>query len=80
LLAAAGATSLVAKRVRFVHAFVTLPARLALVELRRAKPGGLVVEAPLIEWVAPNLRSPELAALISGDVAGGVTRRASDRG
>jgi tRNA1Val (adenine37-N6)-methyltransferase len=79
LLAAASATSLVAKRLRFVHAFVGLPARLALIELRRAKPGGLVVEAPLIEWAAPKLRSPEVAALLSGDTGSSVTRRAADR-
>jgi tRNA1(Val) A37 N6-methylase TrmN6 len=75
LLAAASATSLVAKRLRFVHAFATGPARLVLVELRRAKPGGLVVEAPLIEWAAPRIRSPEVAALLAGDA----TRRAADR-
>jgi tRNA1(Val) A37 N6-methylase TrmN6 len=79
LLAAASAAGLVAKRVRFVHAFVASPARLALVELRRAKPGGLVVEAPLVEWAAPKVRSPEVAGLLSGELAGSATRRATDR-
>jgi tRNA1(Val) A37 N6-methylase TrmN6 len=74
LLAAATEGSLVAKCIRFVHAFVDAPARLVLVELRRAKPGGLVVEPPLIEWAAPKVRSPEVAALI----AGRPTRRAVD--
>jgi tRNA1(Val) A37 N6-methylase TrmN6 len=66
LLAAAAASNLVAKRLRFVQAFVTSPARLALVELRRAKPRGLVVEPPLVEWNAPSVRSAEVAALVAG--------------
>jgi tRNA1(Val) A37 N6-methylase TrmN6 len=62
---------LVAKRLRLVYATPTAPARLALIELRRAKPGGLAVETPLIEWSAPGVRSRELNRLIAG--------RASDR-
>ncbi|MDF3071734.1 MAG: tRNA ((6))-methyltransferase TrmN6 [Polyangiaceae bacterium] len=70
LLAAATEVGLVAKRLRFVHARADEPARLALVELRAARPGGLVVEPPLIEWIG-RARSPELAALTA--------ERASDR-
>ncbi|HVW28509.1 MAG TPA: methyltransferase [Polyangiaceae bacterium] len=74
LLDAARAAQLVAKRLRFVHAFATSAARLALVELRRAKPGGLVVEPPLVEWTARSVRSPEVQALVDG----APTRRAGD--
>jgi tRNA1Val (adenine37-N6)-methyltransferase len=71
LLAGADAAGLVAKRLRFVHPRIDEPARLALVELRRARPGGLVVEAPLVEWDARGERSAELSALSS--------RRGADR-
>ena len=57
---------LVPKRLRLVHARTSEPARLALVELRPAKPGGLVVEPPLIEWLAPRVRSPALEAIVAG--------------
>lgn len=67
LFRAAEKAGLVAKRLRLVHARVTEPARLALVELRRAKPGGLVVEAPLVEWAGSRARTEELAAIVSGD-------------
>jgi tRNA1Val (adenine37-N6)-methyltransferase len=63
LLRAADAVKLVAKRLRFVHAYGDRPARLALVELRRARAGGLVVEPPLLEWSRPGRRSPELSKL-----------------
>jgi tRNA1(Val) A37 N6-methylase TrmN6 len=66
LFRAAAAAGLVAKRLRLVHAHAGAVARLALVELRRAKPGGLVVEAPLVEWAGPNLRSAELTAVVEG--------------
>jgi tRNA1Val (adenine37-N6)-methyltransferase len=69
LLDAAAVARLVAKRLRFVHAFAGSPARLALIELRRAKPRGLVVEPPLIEWTAPRERSPEVRALVEGELA-----------
>lgn len=62
---------LVVKRLRLVHSDRESPARLALVELRWARPGGLVIEPPLYEWSAPGVRSAELAAL-TGD-------RAADR-
>jgi tRNA1Val (adenine37-N6)-methyltransferase len=70
LLTAAAAASLVAKRLRFVHARSEQPARLALVELRAARPGGLLVEPPLVEWLG-RARSPELQELIGA--------RATDR-
>ena len=70
LLQQAERLGLVAKRLRFVHARIDQPARLALVELRAARPGGLVVEPPLVEWIGRK-RSPELLRL-SAD-------RASDR-
>lgn len=65
-LASAGRAALVAKRLRLVHAFPHSPARLVLVELRRAKPGGLVVEPPLVEWDAPGIRSAALGRVVSG--------------
>jgi tRNA1Val (adenine37-N6)-methyltransferase len=70
LLRRAEQVGLVAKRLRFVHAREDQPARLALIELRAARPGGLVVEPPLVEWLGRR-RSPELLR-ISGD-------RAADR-
>jgi tRNA1(Val) A37 N6-methylase TrmN6 len=63
LLAAATALGLVAKRLRLVHARANDPARLALVELRVARPGGLVIEPPLIEWHGRE-RSPEVLGLV----------------
>jgi tRNA1Val (adenine37-N6)-methyltransferase len=65
LLENARAHTLVAKRLRFVHAGKSQPARLCLVELRRARPGGLVIEPPLYEWTDERVPSPELAALTS---------------
>jgi tRNA1(Val) A37 N6-methylase TrmN6 len=62
LLAHASALKLVAKRLRLVHARADQPARLVLVELRAARPGGLVIEPSLIEWVGRR-RSAELLAL-----------------
>ena len=74
LFRAADAAGLVAKRLRLVHAREDEPARLALVELRRAKPGGLVVESPLVEWSGPRSRTPELEAILNGDFAKPGTR------
>jgi tRNA1Val (adenine37-N6)-methyltransferase len=65
LLAGAARQQLVPKRLRLVHARANEPARLALVELRVARPGGLVVEPPLYEWHGRK-RSPELLALSAG--------------
>lgn len=64
LLESAAREGLVAKRLRLVHADPRATARLALVELRRARAGGLVVEPPLFEWSARGVRSPELSALL----------------
>jgi tRNA1Val (adenine37-N6)-methyltransferase len=66
LLALAEAEALVPKRLRFVHATSDRPARIALLELRLAKPGGLVVLPPLVEWVAPRRRTPELELVVAG--------------
>jgi tRNA1(Val) A37 N6-methylase TrmN6 len=71
LFALAGKYGLVPKRLRFVHPFEHRPARIALLQLRKARPGGLVVEAPLIEWEAPGVPSAELLRLSAG--------KASDR-
>jgi hypothetical protein len=53
-----------------VHAFAHSEARLSLVELRKAKAGGLVVEPPLVEWTAKGVRTPELEALVNGRAIG----------
>jgi len=66
LFSTAAAVALVPKRLRLVHAAKDRPARVALVELRLAKPGGLVVEPPLVEWSAPRRRSRELERILSG--------------
>lgn len=70
LLRMAEQVGLVAKRLRLVHSRIDQPARLALLELRAARPGGLVIEPPLVEWVGRR-RSPELVRVSAG--------RASDR-
>jgi tRNA1Val (adenine37-N6)-methyltransferase len=54
------------KRLRFVHAFRDSPARITLLELKRGRPGGLVVEPPLFEWEGRGERSGEVADLIEG--------------
>jgi tRNA1Val (adenine37-N6)-methyltransferase len=59
---------LVAKRMRLVHPKGDAPARVALIELKVAKPGGLVVEPPLVEWMKSGRRSSELSQLIAGRV------------
>jgi tRNA1Val (adenine37-N6)-methyltransferase len=64
LLRAASAHALVAKRLRLVHARIDADARLALVEFRRARPGGLVVERPLVEWASAGKRTPEVIRLL----------------
>lgn len=63
--------ALIAKRMRLVHPKDDAPARVALIELKVAKPGGLVIEPPLVEWRKSGRRSTELSQLIAG--------RASDR-
>ncbi|HEX7668925.1 MAG TPA: methyltransferase [Polyangiaceae bacterium] len=65
-VASAARAGLVPKRMRLVHAFATTPARLVLLELKRAKPGALVIEPAIVEWSSPGSRSPELAAIVAG--------------
>jgi tRNA1Val (adenine37-N6)-methyltransferase len=65
LFTLAARQQLVPKRLRLVHARANAPARLALLELRVARPGGLVIEPPLFEWHGRK-RSPELLALSAG--------------
>jgi len=66
-LACAEAAKLVPKSLRLVHADASSPARVALIELRRAKPGGLVIQAPLFEWSEKGVRSPELTRILAGE-------------
>lgn len=70
LFAAAARLGLVPKRLRLVQPRATQPARLALLELRAARPGGLLIEPPLVEWIGQR-RSREVLALTDD--------RASDR-
>ncbi|MEP7052859.1 MAG: methyltransferase [Pseudomonadota bacterium] len=77
-LAAAGRVHLVPKRLRLVHADANSSARVALLELRRAKPGGLEVLPPLFEWHSKGVRTPELERVIAG-AALSVTPRAGGR-
>jgi tRNA1Val (adenine37-N6)-methyltransferase len=65
LLSTAEDAKLVPKRLRFVHARSDNPARLALIELRLAKPGGLVVLPPLVEWNG-RARTDELSRIVAG--------------
>ena len=65
-LADAERVRLVPKRLRLVHADPTSPARVALLELRRAKPGGLVILPPLVEWAAKGVRTDELNRILAG--------------
>jgi tRNA1Val (adenine37-N6)-methyltransferase len=51
------------KRLRLVHGREDRPARIALVELVHGKPGGLVVEPPLVEMDASGRPTPALARL-----------------
>ena len=51
------------KRVRFVHSRAHLDARLALVECKAAKAGGLIIEPPLVEWEG-EARAEEVRVLI----------------
>jgi tRNA1Val (adenine37-N6)-methyltransferase len=56
------------KRIRFVHGKAKRPARVVLVELARAKPGGLVVVPPLFEVGEDGKPTPDLAALLATDL------------
>lgn len=68
-LACAGAVKLIPKRLRLVHADPSSPARVALIELRRAKPGGLVILPPLFEWADKGVRTPEISRILAGELA-----------
>ena len=61
------------KRLRMVHSAADRPARVALVELARAKPGGLVIEPPLLERI-DGQQSPELLALLQAPRATALAR------
>ena len=61
------AAGLEPKRLRTVHATDTSPARIVLVEARPAKPGGLVLEPPLVERSGGHY-SPEVLAMLGGVV------------
>lgn len=65
-LACAERARLIPKRLRLVHADSSSPARVALIELRRARPGGLVILPPLFEWAEKGVRTRELARILSG--------------
>jgi tRNA1Val (adenine37-N6)-methyltransferase len=52
------------KRLRFVHGKADRPARIALIELAFAKPGGLVVETPLVETGRDGRPTEEIVRLV----------------
>lgn len=64
LFALARRAGLEPKRVRMVHGSADRPARVALVETTRGKPGGLCVEPALVEMVG-GVRSAELSSLLA---------------
>ncbi len=66
LLSVLAAEGLHAKRLRFVHSAADVPARIALVEARAGRPGGLCVLPPLIERDARGY-TPEMASLLAND-------------
>jgi tRNA1Val (adenine37-N6)-methyltransferase len=53
------------KRLRLVHGRVGRPARVALVEACRGRPGGLVIESPLVEVQGDGRRASEVDELLS---------------
>jgi tRNA1Val (adenine37-N6)-methyltransferase len=63
LMCALADTGLHAKRLRFVHADPSRPARLALVEGVAGRPGGLVVTPPLFERLEGRY-APEMDAIL----------------
>ncbi len=79
LLAACAASHFVPKRLRYVHAFGDRPARLVLLEVRRSRPGGLIVEAPLFEWAAPGEPSAEMRAVTTTPAVAPRVQRPSKR-
>ncbi|HEY0468832.1 MAG TPA: hypothetical protein VGC79_31780, partial [Polyangiaceae bacterium] len=78
-LASAERSKLIPKRLRLVHADPGSAARVALIELRRAKPGGLVILPPLFEWSQKGVRTPELARILAGERGLSADATASDR-
>jgi tRNA1Val (adenine37-N6)-methyltransferase len=76
LTALARQAGLEPKRARFVHGKADRPARVVLVELARAKPGGLVVLPALVEVGDDGKPTRELASLLRA----GDADRAGDRG
>ncbi len=64
LLVACRGQGLEPKRLRFVHAREGDPARVVLLELKPARPGGLMVLAPLVEWTTRDQRCEELSRLL----------------
>ena len=63
LLATFRAEALEPKRMRLVHATDDAAARVVLIEAKHAKPGGLIIEPPLVERAGTGY-SAELAALL----------------
>jgi tRNA1Val (adenine37-N6)-methyltransferase len=55
-----------AKRMRMVHALADAPARVALVEARAGRAGGLIVAPALVERDAGGY-TPEMSALLAGE-------------
>jgi tRNA1Val (adenine37-N6)-methyltransferase len=64
LLTELRARGLEPKRLRAVYGKPSSPARIVLVECSAAKPGGLVMEPPLVETDARGARSSELDAIL----------------
>jgi tRNA1Val (adenine37-N6)-methyltransferase len=64
LLARLAVEGLHAKRLRFVHASAKVPARAALVEAQAGRPGGLVIQPPLVEREARRY-TPEMESLLA---------------
>jgi tRNA1Val (adenine37-N6)-methyltransferase len=54
------------KRARMVHPFADAPARVALVEGKPGRPGGLRVESPLVAMSAPGQWTDEARAIVDG--------------
>ena len=73
LLSAADRVHLVPKRLQLVHADTGSAARIALLELRRAKAGGLDVLPPLFEWSSKGVRTAELERVIAGKALSSTT-------
>jgi tRNA1Val (adenine37-N6)-methyltransferase len=57
------------KRMRLVHGTPRAEARVALVECKPARAGGLIVEAPLVETDGEGRSTPELTTIVDGGSA-----------